>query len=136
MIFDIFQQVPKFEGIADKDLYMHFESTQHDGLNTLELSHLVLLDMVRRNGIPKDWLQVECVNVTCRPGLKQTHLQLVMQRWSDRLLHYNAALQQQFLAGLDYFEPGVDHSNYVISWRFSNSCVMPMAQIPEGLAWH
>jgi hypothetical protein len=100
------------------------------------VAQLVLSDTVRRNGIPTDWLHVECHEVAIRPGLSKTHVHLVMQRWSDQLLHYCAAVQQQFVAGLDNFEPDVDHSEFVISWRFASDCVMPSALIPEGVAWH
>ncbi len=128
--------LPKLGITGDNGPSTNFDTTRHESLNTLELAQLVLSDTVRRNGIPKDWLTVECLEVVLRPGLNQTHLQLVMQRWSDQLLHYSAALQQQFLAGLDHFEPTTDHSVYVVSWRFANTCVMPSALIPESVAWH
>jgi hypothetical protein len=128
--------LPKIGRIVDDEPSTNFDTTRHESLSRPELAQLVLSDTVRRNGIPKDWLEVECFEVVLRPGLKQTHLQLVMQRWSDHLLHYSAALQQQFLAGLDHFEPGVDHSVYIVSWRFASACVMPSALIPEGVAWH
>jgi hypothetical protein len=128
--------LPKRGNIVDNGPSTNFDTTRHESLNTLELAQLALSDTVRRNRIPADWLAVECLDVVLRPGLKQTHVQLVMQRWSDQLLHYSAALQQQFLAGLDHFEPGVDHSVYILSWRFASTCVMPSALIPEGVAWH
>jgi hypothetical protein len=127
---------PKLGGIVDKGPATYIDTTRHENLNTLELAQLVLVDLLSRNGIPKDWLQVECFDVERRPDFKQTCLQLVMQRWSAQLLHYSAALQLQFVAGLDHFEPGVDHSNYIVSWRFSSACEMPSALIPEGVAWH
>ena len=114
----------------------HFDSTHRQSLSTLELARLTLSDTMQRNGIPKDWIRVECFEVAHRPGLKETHMQLFIERWSEQLLHYSAALQQQFVAGLNHFEPGVDHSNIVISWRFAADCAMPSALIPEGIAWH
>jgi hypothetical protein len=137
-MFDLFKKglSPKPEKADDDGPSTHFNSTRHEGLNTLELAQLVLSDTVRRNGIPSDWLRVECLDLVAKPNLAKTHLQLVMQRWSDQLLHYSAALQQQFLVGLDDFEPGVDHSGFVVSWRFASDCVMPSALIPEGISWH
>jgi hypothetical protein len=128
--------LPKLGITGDNGPSTNFDTTRHESLDTLELAQLVLLDTVRRNSIPKDWLTVECLEVVLRPGLNQTHLQLVMQRWSDQLLHYSAAIQHQFLAGLDHFEPTADHSVYIVSWRFASTCVMPSALIPEGVAWH
>jgi hypothetical protein len=59
-----------------------------------------------------------------------------MQRWRAQLLHYGAALQPQFIAGLDHFEPDIDHSSFVVSWRFSSACVITSALIPEGVNWY
>jgi hypothetical protein len=128
--------LPKLGITGNNGPSTNFDTTRHESLDTLELAQLVLLDTVRRNSIPKDWLTVECPEVVLRPGLNQTHLQLVMQRWSYQLLHYSAAIQQQFLAGLDHFEPTADHSVYIVSWRFASTCVMPSALIPDGIAWH
>jgi hypothetical protein len=128
--------MPKIGRVVDNEPSTNFDTTRNESLSRPELAQLVLSDTVHRNGIPRDWLEVECFEVVLRPGLKQTHLHLVMQRWSDQLLHYSAALQQQYLAGLDHFEPGVDHSFYIVSWRFASTCVMPSALIPDGVAWH
>jgi hypothetical protein len=135
-MFDFFKKGPAPSNAVDAGGSTHFHSTQRESVHTLELAKVVLADTLKRNGIPKGWVQVECLDIVLRPGLKGTQLQLVMQRWSEQLLHYSAALQLQFLAGLDHFEPGVDHSGYTVSWRFSNTCVMPSALIPEGVAWY
>ncbi len=126
----------KFASYNENSPSTNFDSTLHDNLNRLELARLALSDTVRRNGIPRDWLQVELLNVDQQSRFNQTHLQLVMSRWSEQLLHYSAAVQQQFLASFDYFEPGVDHSAYVVSWRFATDCVVPSALIPDGTPWH
>ena len=113
-----------------------FYSTQRQNQSTEDLAKLVLSEVMRKNGIPRDWLFVESFEVEHRPGLKETHLQLVIERWSEPLLRYSTALQKQLLAGLDHFEPGVAHSKYVFSWRFSKDCAVPYASIPEGISWH
>jgi hypothetical protein len=130
------ESVSKHKGDAEAQPSTHFHSTRSDSPNTLELARLVLSDTMRRNRIPKDWLRVECFDVVHRPGLKETHLQLVMQRWSEQLVHYSAAIQQQLVAGLDHFDPTIDHSGYVFSWRYNAGCALPSALIPEGVAWH
>jgi len=137
-MFDFFRKDPAVRQDAgdSESPSTQFHSTRREALHPLELAKLVLSDTVQRNGIPKGWLQVECLDVAPQPDTKETHLQLVIQRWSDQLLRFSAALQQQFLAGLDHFEPNVDHSNYVVSWRFSPDCAMPTPLIPEGVAWY
>jgi hypothetical protein len=59
-----------------------------------------------------------------------------MNRWSEQLLRYSAAFQQQFLDKLSHFDPSIDHSQHIVSWRFSDSCELPSAVIPYGVAWH
>jgi len=137
-MFDFFKKVTKSsaDDLSGKGASTHFHSTRREGLQPLELANLVLSDTVNRNGIPKGWLQVEFLTLDPQLEGVEVHLQLVMRRWSEQLLRYSAALQQQFLAGLDHFEPNVDHSNFVISWRFEEGCAMPSALIPEGVAWY
>ena len=131
-----FESVSKHQGEAEAQPSTQFHSTLSDSLNTLDLARLVLSDTMQRNRIPKDWLRVECFDVVHRPGLKETHLQLVVQRWSEQLVHYSAAIQQQLVSGLVHFDPKSDPSGYIFSWRYDADCALPSALIPEGVAWH
>lgn len=137
-MFDFFKKATMSgaDGLDSEGSSTHFHSTRREGLQPLELANLVLSDTVYRNGIPKGWLRVECLALDPQLESKEIHVQLVMQRWSDQLLRYSAALQQQFLAGLDHFEPGVNHSQFVVSWRFADTCAMPSPHIPEGVSWY
>ena len=137
-MFDFFKKasVANTESPAGDAASTHFHSTQREGLQVLELANLVLSDTVSRNGVPKGWLRVERLDLDPQLESQEIHLQLVMLRWSEQLLRYIAALQQQFLVGLDHFHPEGERSKFVVSWRFDEGCAMPSALIPEGVAWY
>jgi hypothetical protein len=100
-----------------------------------ELVRVVLKDTLRQHGIPLSWLACEVFTISRSPGHDELHVQLRVMQWSEDLLHYAPALQQQLLLGLDRFDPSVDHSNYVISWRFAATCGFPLTAMPAPSFW-
>ena len=56
-------------------------------------------------------------------------------KWNEKFLRYALALQQQLLLGLDRFDPTVDHSKYIVSWRFSPTSGHPFVKIPSPNSW-
>ena len=56
-------------------------------------------------------------------------------KWNEQLLRYAPALQQELLIGLDRFDPSVDHSKYIVSWRFSPDCGCPFTRMPDQKSW-
>lgn len=127
---------PSTTSTDSTELATQFNTTTRESPSPQELAELALSGAVGTYGIPKDWLNVEYFEVTRAPGFKEVHLQIVINRWSDQLMRYSAALQQQFEAELSHFGPDIDHSHHIISWRFSDTCELPSALIPDGIAWH
>jgi len=107
---------------------------QHSNVQR-ELIRVVLKDTLRLHGIPFGWLACEVIIIARSPGERETNIQLVIMKWNEQLLRYAPALQQQLLHGLDRFEPTVDHSKYIISWRFSPTCGNPFVNMPESKVW-
>ena len=100
-----------------------------------QLVRVVLKDTLRRRGIPHDWLSCEVMTVTRGPKQEELHIQLMLLKWSELFLRYAYALEQQLRQGLDRFEPSVDHSGYIISWRFSPDCGCPFMVMPPPMIW-
>lgn len=100
-----------------------------------ELIRVVLKDTLRRHGIPFEWLTCEVVTIAQGPGTETLNVQLMLMQWHELFLRYAPALELQLLRGLDRFEPTVDHSKYVISWRFSPDCGCPFHVLPPPLVW-
>lgn len=100
-----------------------------------ELVRVVLKDTLRRHGIPFDWLACDVVTVTHSPKEQELHIQLMLLQWHELFVRYAPALEQQLLRGLDRFEPSVNRSKYLISWRFSPDCGCPFTVMPPPLVW-
>jgi hypothetical protein len=100
-----------------------------------ELIRVVLKDTLRLHGIPYDWLACEIIIVPRGPDKEDLHIQLVLMKWHETILRYAPALERQLLLGLDRFDPQVDHSKYIISWRFSQDCGCPFTAMPPALVW-
>jgi hypothetical protein len=113
-----------------------YESTQLAGGSQHEVIGVVLKDILRMHEIPATWVECEIRQVPLGPNRMETQVHLIITRWSEQLLRYAAALQAQFMAGLDSFEPHVDHSSYTVLWRFAKKCDLPFPTIPEHVKWH
>lgn len=100
-----------------------------------ELIKVVLKDTLRQQGIPYDWLACEIIIIPRGPGNEELHIQLVLMKWHETFLRYAPALEQLLLCGLDRFDPTVDHSKYIISWRFARDCGCPFTVMPPPLVW-
>ena len=100
-----------------------------------ELVRGVLKETLRRRGIPLDWLTCEVITVTRGPKQEELHIQLMLLKWSELFLRYAYALEHQLRQGLDRFEPLVNHSGYIISWRFSPDSGCPFTVMPPPMIW-
>jgi hypothetical protein len=100
-----------------------------------ELIRVVLKDTLRLHGIPFDWLACEVIIIPIAHGEEELRIQIVVLKWKEHLLRYAPALQQQLLLGLDRFDPSVDHSKYIVSWRFSPDCGYPFSRMPDPKFW-
>ena len=110
-------------------------STQQQSNLRRELIRVVLKDTLRLQGIPLGWIACEVISIARAPGEEELHVQLIIMKWNELLLRYTSALQQQLLLGLDRFDPAVDHSSYIVSWRFSADCACPFKKMPDPGVW-
>lgn len=108
--------------------------SQHTNIKR-ELIKVVLKDTLHHNAIPYDWLACEIIIIPRGPDDEELHIQLVVMKWNELLMRYATALQQQLLHGLDRFDPSVDHSKYIISWRFAPDCGCPFTVMPPPMFW-
>jgi hypothetical protein len=118
----------------------HFQPSQNNARPRSDLQRelipVVLKDTLRRNGIPFDWLTCEVITIAKGPDTEeQLHIQLMLMQWRELFMRYAPALEHQLLRGLDRFEPSVDHSKYIISWRFSPQCGCPFGTLPPAVVW-
>lgn len=128
------------------------QNTQQHSDVQRELVRVVLKDTLRRHGIPSSWIGCE-VTLQSRPAPRgagnapgpdprqapvaheRLFVHLIVMKWNDALVHFAPALQQQLMQALDRFEPAVDHSNYIVSWRFSPQSGCPYTRMPDPMYW-
>ena len=127
-------------------------NTQQHTDTQRELVRVVLKDTLRQHGIPSSWIGCEvtvlsrpapsAAGQTAAPEAKQVQVarerlfvHLIVMKWNDALVRFAPALQRQLMQALDRFEPVVDHSNYIVSWRFSPQSGCPYTRMPDPMFW-
>lgn len=100
-----------------------------------ELVRVVLKDTLRQHGVPAGWLGCEVLVSPKRVSDEDLIVQLVILKWNEALLRYAPALERQLLLDLDRFDPTVNHSQYMVSWRFAPDCGCPSMEMPDPKFW-
>lgn len=100
-----------------------------------ELVRVVLKDTLRLHGVPSGWIGCDVVVAPKRVNDEELAIQLVILKWNEALLRYAPALERQLLLDLDRFDPSVDHSRYLVSWRFAPDCGCPSTEMPDPKFW-
>lgn len=111
------------------------DSTRHQRSSHSDLVQLVLGELLQLHALPQAWLGYEVFELPAGAERTEVHIHLVIQRWDASLLRYAGALESQLRLGLDRFEPTVDHSRFVIAWRFAPQCAPAFPPIPETPPW-
>jgi len=126
---------PKASSVSQRPSELGPNTTQQHTDIQRELIRVVLKDTLRLHSVPAGWLTCEVVVVPRRAGHEDLIIQLIVLKWNQTLLQCALALEQELLLGLDRFDPSVDHSRYIVSWRFAPSCGCPLSRMPEGHVW-
>lgn len=101
-----------------------------------ELIRVVLKATLRQHGIPTGWIGCDVTAIARRAGGPRTlFVHLIVQHWNQALMNFAPELQIQLMQALDQFEPDVDHSNYIVSWRFSKDSGCPYTRMPDPMFW-
>lgn len=100
-----------------------------------ELIRVVLKDTLRQHGVPAGWVGCEVLVPPKQVSDEDLIVQLVILKWNDALLRYAPALERQLLLDLDRFDPTVNHSRYMVSWRFAPDCGCPLMEMPDPKFW-
>ena len=126
--------IAKADPVADPVSVLPGNSRLHSNVQK-ELVRVVLKDTLRMHGIPAGWIGCEVSVSPDKSGGEDLFVQLIITKWNEALLRFAPALQQQLVLGLDRFDPAVDHSGYVVCWRFAADCECPFTQMPAPQFW-
>ena len=100
-----------------------------------EMTRLALSSVLRRNGIPSNWIGCELASMP-RPGAADLILvQLVIANWHEGLMRYAPELQNELLKEVRLFDNGALASNLAFAWKFAPGCGYPGGKLPEPGFW-
>ncbi|MCG2595075.1 hypothetical protein LZ009_20035 [Ramlibacter sp. XY19] len=83
-----------------------------------ELIQVLTRDVMRKHGIPSDWLECRILSTVTRSGRAGLHVNFVVRQAHEQLLGYVFAFQDSFLSELARFEPRARDWLVSVGWEF------------------
>jgi hypothetical protein len=108
---------------------------QTEGGIRRRLIQVMLRDLMRRNGLPQNWIECHTKLADNNGQSSQMSLQLVMKHWDERLVNYLPALQNELLTDIKRFEPNVAEWLIDISWQLVPPNICPYKVLPNKKTW-
>jgi hypothetical protein len=99
-----------------------------------ELVQVVLRDMIRKHGIPSDWMDCRILSAMTRRRVPGMHVQLIVRQGHDELLNYVYAFQESFLREIEKFEPRYQDWLLSLAWQFEGKGSLGSA-MPDPAKW-
>lgn len=100
-----------------------------------QLVQVVLRDVLRRHGIPFNWIESQMLMVASRSRGTGMYVRLIMKHWDDRLITHAFALQNTLLADIARFEPRAFDWLHGVSWQFDVDGSCPHTSLPHKAYW-
>ncbi|PIY29277.1 MAG: hypothetical protein CO105_11945 [Comamonadaceae bacterium CG_4_9_14_3_um_filter_60_33] len=101
----------------------------------LEMVRLALKSVLRRYGIPIQWIGCEIEPMPASGDSDVLLIQLVLLKWHEALMRYASELQKQFLTEIQFFDNTAHATNFLIVWKFAPDCGCPHDKLPEAAFW-
>lgn len=125
---------PALEAPVFRESAVSVNTRQHSDIQR-ELVRVVLKDLLRQNGIPAAWIDCEVSAGSANARGSDVVVTLIVCKWHELLPRYLPLVQRNLVAGLDRFEPSIDHSNYTMHWAFAQDCGYPHTDMPSSAIW-
>ena len=100
-----------------------------------QLVQVVFRDVLRRHGIPFNWVESQMLMVASRSRGPGMYVRLIMKHWDDRLITHAFALQNTLLADIARFEPRAFDWLHGVSWQFDVDGSCPHTSLPMKAYW-
>ena len=113
-------------------------SMLHDGSETAtrgQLVQVLLRDLVRKSGMPPDWIQCQIQVMNSRTHGKGIYVRLVVKHWDERLMKYAFAFQKALLTNIVQFEPKASSWLQGIAWQLEVASSCPLTELPGPDFW-
>lgn len=109
---------------------------EHPTPTQREMVRLTLHTLLKRHGIPANWLGAEIAAFPTAYDPEAILLQLVIQHWHPGFGLYAPAIQSELMEGLRRFDPAANATRYHIHWKFSAECGCPHSALPAANYWN
>ncbi len=100
-----------------------------------QLVQVLLRDVLRRHGIPFNWVESQMLVVASRSRGSGMYVRLIMKHWDDRLVTHAFALQNTLLADIARFEPRAFDWLHGVSWQLDVDESCPHTSLPHKTYW-
>ncbi|MBT9476237.1 hypothetical protein, partial [Polaromonas sp.] len=100
-----------------------------------QLAHVLLRDLLRRHGIPAQWIDMKMLVVSSISRGAGLHMRLIVKHWDPRLMHYAQALQNEVMADAVRFDPQASQWLHGISWQLEMADSCPYTTLPDKKFW-
>lgn len=100
-----------------------------------QLVQVLLRDMLRKHGLPAEWIDCQMLIVSSRTKGSGMFVRLVVRHWDARLLNYASAFQKELLAEIKQFEPQAASWLHGVSWQLEVDDSCPYTTLPARDFW-
>lgn len=100
-----------------------------------QLVHVLARDIVRRHGIPPEWLECQMLMVSSRSRGAGLYARLVIKHWDERLMTHAFAFQNALLADIARYEPKASDWLHGVSWQLEVDGSCPYTTLPGKDFW-
>ncbi|MES2508447.1 MAG: hypothetical protein V4625_00890 [Pseudomonadota bacterium] len=100
-----------------------------------QLVQVLLRDVLRKSGIPPEWLECQMLLVASRTRGQGMYVRLIVKHWDERLMNYLFAFQQTLMTDICHFEPNAVSWLHGISWQLDLDDKCPYAALPDKSFW-
>ena len=100
-----------------------------------QLVQVLTKDVLRRSGIPHQWVDCQMLVVASRSRGPGMYVRLVVKQWDARLMTYAFAFQKALLADIVRFDPKAVTWLHGISWQLEMASTCPYPSLPDKSFW-
>ena len=100
-----------------------------------QLVQVLLRDLLRRSGIPSQWVECQMLVVSSRSKGTGMYVRLVVKHWDTRLMNYTFAFQNELTADILRIDPQAAGWLHGISWQLEVAKSCPVTRLPLPQFW-
>ena len=105
-----------------------------DNATRRQLVQVLLRDVLRKSGIPPEWIECRMLVVASRTKGTGMFVRLVVKHWDARFMDYAFAFQNTLLTDIHRFDPNAGWL-HGISWELEPGDSCPYLTLPEKAYW-